>query len=180
MTEKIGRLFPVGGPVPPDLVIGRAGEVAELERRCGEELHTMLVGPRRIGKTTVCEAVCDRLRRDGAAVVAIEVPERPDSTALLQLLIDRCSRLSHQAQGRRVARIARPFIEKTLAEIGVPLDLGALASDAVSPTREVLSLPVQLARETNRPVLVFFDELQRAVDYADGEQLLIDVGDDDA
>lgn len=77
MTEKIGRLFPVGSPVPPDLVIGRAGDIDELERRFGEELHTILVGARRIGKTTVCEAVCERARRSDAAVVTIEVPDAP-------------------------------------------------------------------------------------------------------
>jgi len=177
MAEKIGRLFPVGGPVPPDLIIGRAGEVDELERRFCEELHTMLVGPRRIGKTTVCEAVCDRARRADAAVVTIEVPERPDSRALLQLIIDRCSRLSHEARGRRAAQVARPLIEKLLADLGVPLDLSALGSDAVLPTREVLSLPVRLAGAADRSVLVFFDELQRVVDYADGDQLLIDIVD---
>jgi hypothetical protein len=177
MPKKIGRLFPVGGPVPPDLIIGRAGEVDELERRVREELHTILVGPRRIGKTTVCEAVCDRARRSAAAVVTIEVPERPDSRALLQLMIDRCSRLSHEARGRRAAQVARPLIEKLLADLGVPLDLSVLGSGAALPTREVLSLPVRLAGAADRSVLVFFDELQRVVDYADGEQLLIDIVD---
>lgn len=177
MTERIGRLFPLGGPVPPDLIIGRAGELDELERRVREELHTILIGPRRIGKTTVCEAVCDRARRSESAVVTIEVPERPDSRALLQLMIDRCSRLSHEARGRRAARIARPLIEKLLADLGVPLDLSVLASDAPLPTREVLSLPVRLADAADRPVVVFFDELQRVVDYADGDELLIDIVD---
>lgn len=177
MTEKIGRLFPVGGPVPPDLIIGRVGDLDELERRVREELHTILVGPRRIGKTTVCEAVCDRASHSGTAVVTIEVPERPDSRALLQLMIDRCSRLSHEARGRRAVQIARPLIEKLLADLGVPLDLSVLSSDAVLPTREVLALPVRLAGAADRPVLVFFDELQRVVDYADGEQLLIDIVD---
>lgn len=177
MTEKIGRLFPVGGPVPPGLIIDRAGELDELERRFREELHTILVGPRRIGKTTVCEAVCDRARRSDAAVVTIEVPERPDSRALLQLMIDRCSRLSHEAQGRRAAQIARPVIEKLLADLGIPLDLSGLGYDAPLRTREVLSLPVRLAEVADRPVLVFIDELQRVVDYADGDELLIDIVD---
>ena len=177
MTDPIGRLFPVGGPVPPDLIIGRAGDLDELERRVREELHTILVGPRRIGKTTVCEAVCERARRSDAAVVTVEVPERPDSRALLQLVIDRCSRLSHEGRGRRAAAVARPLIEKLLADLGIPLDLSVLGSDATLPTREVLALPVRLADATDRPVLVFFDELQRVVDYADGEQLLIDIVD---
>ncbi len=51
--ERIGRLFPAGGPVPPELVIGRTGEIDEIQRRLQEAIHTMLTGPRRTGKTTV-------------------------------------------------------------------------------------------------------------------------------
>ncbi len=178
MSEAIGQLFPVGGPVPPELVIGRAGELDEIERRCREHLHTMLVGPRRIGKTTVCEAVCERLRLDGATVVEIEMPERADATAALQLMIDRCSSPSLHAKGRRAARAARPLIEKLLGDAGVPLDLGALTGGEVRMSaREILALPAALAREGGQPVVVFFDELQRAVDYADGQELLIDIVD---
>jgi hypothetical protein len=76
MDDRIGRLFPAGGPVPPDLVIGRAGDIEEIVRQSREAIHTMLTGPRRIGKTTVCSAVCERLAQEDAVVVDIEVPER--------------------------------------------------------------------------------------------------------
>jgi len=70
--------------VPPDLVIGRRGEIQELERRLREGLSTMMVGPRRAGKTTVCEAVCAALA-DDHFIVNLEVPVRQDARALLQL-----------------------------------------------------------------------------------------------
>ena len=57
--DRIGRLFPAGGPVPADLVIGRTGDIEEIVRRSREAIHTMLTGPRRIGKTTVCAAACE-------------------------------------------------------------------------------------------------------------------------
>jgi MoxR-like ATPase len=79
--RRIGRLFPAGGPVPPELVIGREGDIAEVERGLREGIHTLVTGPRRVGKTTVCNAVCERARRDDAVVIAIEVPERPDAAA---------------------------------------------------------------------------------------------------
>jgi hypothetical protein len=74
MDDRIGRLFPAGGPVPADLVIGRTGDIEEIVRRSHEAIHTMLTGPRRIGKTTVCAAACEQLRQDGTVVVDIEVP----------------------------------------------------------------------------------------------------------
>jgi AAA ATPase domain len=178
MSDRIGQLFPLGGPVPPALVIGRDGDIEEIERRLHERMHTMLVGPRRIGKTTVCEAVCERLRAKGLLIVKVEVPERADAAVLLQLIVDRCGRTSRTAVGRRLLRSARPLVERILADHGLPLDLSELGAEPrAAATRTVLSLPGMLAQESGRPVVLFFDELQRAVTYADGSHLLTDLVD---
>jgi hypothetical protein len=138
----------------------------------------MLVGPRRIGKTTVCEAVCERLRTRGMSLVQVEVPERADSTALLQLIVDRCNRLSVAAGGRRLLRSARPLAERLLADRGIPLDLSELGAEpGALPTRAILALPRSIAEQTGRSLVLFLDELQRAVGYADGEQVLQDLVD---
>lgn len=164
--------------MPPELVIGRTGDIDEIARRLREAIHTMLTGNRRTGKTTVCDAACDRVQRNGMVVVEIEVPERTDATALLQLVVDRCSRMSLAARGRRMLRAARPLIEKVLRDHGIPLDLSELDTEpGALPTRTILSLPLGLAEETGQPVVFFLDELQRAVDYADGEQVLGDLVD---
>jgi AAA ATPase domain len=178
MDDRIGRLFPAGGPVPPDLVIGRAGDIEEIVRRSREAIHTMLTGPRRIGKTTVCSAVCERLAQEDMVVVDIEVPERTDAKDLLQLVVDRCNRISRTAAIRGLLRVARPLIEQTLAAEGIPLDLGQLTGQVGTlPSRKILALPMALSKERDRPVVFFLDELQRAADYADGEQLLGDLVD---
>lgn len=171
--EKIGRLFPAGGPVPPDLVIGRQGDIDEVRRRVEEGIHTVLTGDRRIGKTTVCNAACKRLGDSGSLVVQVEVPESADPTAFLQLVVDRFSRISLVTKGHRVLRAAAPLIEKVLKEEGIPLDLSQLnPRQAHLTARTILSLPARLAGETRRPVVFYLDELQRAVDYAGGEELL--------
>lgn len=178
MDRRVGWLFPVGGPVPPDLVIGRAGDIDEIERRLREGLHTMLSGPRRIGKTTVCHAACERLRAAGAHVIAVEVPERVEGKALLQQIVDQCTRASLVAAGRRVVRVARPLVERLLGEHGIPLDLGELdGQPADASARAVLALPRSIAVETSTPVVLFLDELQRVVSYVDGEELLHDLVD---
>lgn len=174
--EPIAPLFPLGGPVPRDLIIGRRGDIDELTRRMREGMSTMLAAPRRIGKTTVCAAVCAELKGEGVLVVEIDVPERPDSRTLLQLVVNACSRMSLDQRGRTAWRLARPTIEKWLADQGIPLDLSALGESARDPpVRAVLSLPVELARRRHKRALVFLDELQRVVDYADGEDLLRDL-----
>ncbi len=138
----------------------------------------MLTGPRRIGKTTVCDAACERLRQEGFIVVKVEVPERPDAGELLQLVVDRCSRISLASKTRRLTRVARPLIEDVLTAAGIPLDLSDLAAEpGAMPTRDILSLPRALAEPSNGPVVLFLDELQRVVDYADGEQVLGDLVD---
>ena len=175
-SEPIGTLFPLGGPVPSDLIIGRRGEIDEISGRLQEGMSTMIAGERRIGKTTVCAAVCEQLKSQGALVIEVDVPERPDSRALLQLTIDACSRLSLAQAGRAALRFARPTIEKLLSENGVPLDLSALGREPQElPARAVLSLPAELARREGKRALLFLDELQRVVDYADGETVLRDL-----
>jgi len=175
--EPIGTLFPLGGPVPPDLIIGRRGDIDEIGGRLREGMSTMFAGPRRIGKTTVCAAVCEQLRREGALVIEVDVPERADSRALLQLIIDACSRISLARRSRSALRVARPAIEKLLSEYGVPLDLAALGREPAEelPARAVLSLPAEFARRAGKRALLFLDELQRVVDYSDGETVLCDL-----
>lgn len=179
MSDRaLGVLFPLGGPVPRELIIGRGGEIEEVRRRLSEGMSTMLLGPRRIGKTTVCAAVCRELKDAGALVVEVDVPERPDSEALLQLVIDACSRISLQSRADAALRVARPTIEKTLSDLGLPLDLSSLgATPGDLPVRAILGLPAELARAEGRRALLFLDELQRVVDYADSDVVLSDLVD---
>lgn len=177
--QQIGYLFPAGGPVPSDLVIGREDILAELERRVREGIHTMLSGPRRIGKTTVCNAVCDRFSEEGSIVVKVEVPESADAEVLLQAVVDRSrQQVSLLEAGGRMFKAAQPLLESILREQGLPVDLSQLQGrPSVKTARRVLALPLRLAEKIGKPVIFYLDELQRVVDYADGEHLLIDLVD---
>src|SRR4051794_11306539 len=95
-SDALGRLFPVGGPVEPGLVIGRTEFLADVERHLREGVHTLIAGPRRIGKTTVAKAVCAELRKD-FEIIEIEAPERSTSDDFCQYLVDRCARLDLEA-----------------------------------------------------------------------------------
>ena len=173
-NPKIGHVLPVGGPVPPDYVIGRSGEIDQLVTRLSESIHTMASGERKIGKTTICDAACARVKPE-LEIVRIEVPERKDADArvLLQSIIDRCNTVSRASATRKVLRAARPTIEVALASAGIPLNLDELGAEPAPATaREILALPRTLGDQLGRPVVFFLDEIQRAVDYTDGEEML--------
>jgi hypothetical protein len=174
VSGNIGYLFPAGGPVPRELIIGRNGEIDEIHRRIDERIHTLLTGERRIGKTTVCNAVCAKLEDEGSIVVRVEVPESSDAGALLQLVVDRSRQHGLLAQGSRLFKTAEPLVEGYLKEIGIPLDLSQLNRTSPPPEtmRKILSLPLKLAVGKDRAVVLYFDELQRVVDYGGGRELL--------
>lgn len=174
--DRIGYLFPAGGPVPRNLVIGREEPITELSRRIEEGIHTMLSGPRRIGKTTVCDAVCGRLSEEGTTVIKVEVPEGLGAEALLQLIIDRSrAHSSALARGRGRLKAVEPLVEGLLKEQGLPLDLSQLPGDSPPDTkRKILSLPLMMAKQAKAPMVFYLDELQRVVDYQDGDLLLGD------
>jgi hypothetical protein len=69
---RIGDLFPTDQPVP-ERMIGRSAEVAELVVALGQGLNQVMGGPRRNGKTTVCEAVIDALGSEGHYTVEVDL-----------------------------------------------------------------------------------------------------------
>lgn len=177
-STPLGSLFPVGGPVPPPLVIGRAGDVQAISGAVRDGIGTFVAGARRIGKTTVCDAVCALLADDGWVVIKVDVPESDGSGAFLQQVIRASATASGGGVGRKLASIVRPLVEQTLKDQGLPLDLSGLSTQQrLDSARDILGLPLAIARRKGKVVL-FFDELQRIVDYDDGPQMsahLLDV-----
>lgn len=180
-TPPIAPLFPLGGPVPSDLIIGRDAETVELVSQIRQGVSTLVTGPRRTGKTTVCDEVCRILAdEDRALVVKVDVPERKDQspTALLQLIIDGCAGLHVNDAARGVLKVLRPTIEKWLRDEGLPLDLAGVGQrETPGAARQIIGLPLRIAQAQQRRVLVFFDELQRVADYQDGHGVLTDIRD---
>ena len=161
-------------------MISREGDVEELVFRTREGIHTLLDGGRRIGKSTVCNASAMRLReQDDTGVVWLETPKQTTATGFCQLLIDQCTRIDLSHFAHEAGKVFRPTIEKLLESLGVPLDLSGLDGDELAPAtrRQALELPLKIAREHGARVVFCIDELQRAVDYGDGEGLIGDLVD---
>jgi uncharacterized protein (DUF1778 family) len=175
----LGQLFPAGGRVAPEQMVGRQGDVADLVERLQEFVHLVLSGPRRAGKTSVCGAACATLRdAHDFLVIEVEVPEQSSAEGVCQLLIDRAARLDLKRISQGLLKAAVPAVQSLLAQQGIPLDLSELGAAIPDATRRrVLELPLAVARQHGCKVALFLDELQRAVDYSDGVGLIRDLVD---
>ncbi len=181
MREPVGQIFPAGGPVPPELVIGRRNEIESLLIHLRERVSVLVTGERRVGKTTLCDAACFEAElNDGALIVKVEVPERPGGTTadLLQAIGQACEHAGHSGERRKLFRAARPLLEQILREHDLPLDLRELGADADPTTsRRVILLPLALAKATKQPTVFYLDELQRITEYEDGAAFVSDLVD---
>jgi hypothetical protein len=177
--EKLGHLFPAGGRVAPEQMIGRVGDVADVVEHLREFEHLVLSGLRRAGKTSVCGAACAALRANhDFLVIEVDVPEQSSAEGLCQLLIDRAARLDLKRLSRGLLKATAPMIDSLLAQQGIPLDLAQFGADLPDSTRRaVLELPLLIALQQKRKAVLFLDELQRAVDYVDGVGLVRDLVD---
>ena len=56
MRQRSADLFPTDNPIPASQLIGRADDVEAVVQAMEAGTHLVIAGPRRTGKTSVCEA----------------------------------------------------------------------------------------------------------------------------
>jgi hypothetical protein len=107
--------FPYQGPLAPEQLRGRDDLVADLLERVSERRVTVLLGPRRYGKTSVLARVAADVEAAGASVVWVDLYE-VTSTADLAVRLD-------EALARAIGPV-RPRLASIAAS--VELQLGVL------------------------------------------------------
>lgn len=167
--SRIVDALPAGGPVAPEFVIGRRGAIEDRAFRAREGVSLALTGPRRVGKTTLGDAVCSELKSGMTVLPRVEVAEhRADASELLRAINAACERATRADEAKRLVRALRPALEALFGRAGLSTDLAELFADPASLSqRETLMLPVALAQATGRPVVLFLDELQRVYEFED-------------
>ena len=103
-----------GSPVDGENFFGRAPELTSLRQAVEAGNHVLLVGPRRIGKSSLLAELARRLAADGWTVVKIDVQDATDQAAFLDA------------------------IQKGLADSGVRLPLMTTVAGAIRGFRRVL------------------------------------------
>jgi uncharacterized protein len=167
-------LFPTDLPLPASLLIGREEDVREISTSLLAGVNLVVAGPRRTGKTSVCEAAVARTKRAGRYTVSIDLFRIPNAAQLAETLVaqtianrPRLHRIMHRAReaGRLVADAAgTTVVLRAQDELGEELEIafrpGLADRDPDRYLDYALALPQRIADEDGKHVVLFIDEFQ--------------------
>jgi uncharacterized protein len=164
--------FVFDAPVAPGMLIGRDKEAAALRSWARAGRSTVLVAPRRFGKTSLLNRVqADAERIDRMPVILVDLYELASSSDLV-IRLERA--WARHVPGRLRSRLARILAgsELGLNVLGTGFQMRLAdrpQTDPLPALHTLLGLPDQLAGKGARTLIVF-DEFQsiRAVEGAEG------------
>lgn len=156
-------------------MIGRSSDVKELALVLGQGLNQVVGGPRRNGKTTVCEAALGAVERQGAYVVEVDLFQLPDLAALARAIVG--GLVANRSAPRRGVRKVRLTAERTadvasaMATAKVKSAWGSDVEIAFSPHlarddprgsfEKALLMLESVAQKDGHDVVLFIDEFQK-------------------
>ncbi len=170
-------------------MIGREADVRELAASLAAGTNVVVAGPRRTGKTSVCDAAIGRLVRRGFYAVTLDLFRIATAAELAEALVT--STLSNRSplrrvlhQTRRAGRFVADVVQtsavvKSKAQLGEELEIafapGLAARDPERYLDYALALPGRIAEADRKEVVVFFDEFQEIASphqpYGDADRL---------
>src|ERR1700734_3581739 len=105
VRQASGDLFPTDVPIPASQMIGRRVDVDEVTSALVGGANLILAGPRRTGKTSVCDAALNRARRQGLYVAGLALFRIADTAELAETLA--LAVISNRSAAYRLVRRAR-------------------------------------------------------------------------
>lgn len=172
--QDSASLFPTDRPLPANSLVGRADDVQEVATALSGGGHVIISGPRRTGKTSVCDAALRTLEGEGLYVVEVDLFRVASAAELAETLVAKTianrstlRRAVHQAReaGRLVADAAGvSAVVKSKSELGEELEIAFTPQMARrDPERYLdyaLALPGRIAEADEKRVVIFLDEFQ--------------------
>jgi len=174
MRRASGDLFPTDSPIPASQLIGRRDDVREIATRLEAGTHLIVAGPRRTGKTSVCEAALMRARRGGSYTAKVDLFRVSDAAELAEAVA--AAVIANRSATHRALRRARSAgrsalsaaqaraVLRMVGELGDGVELaltpGLAAQDPERAIDLALELPERVARADERRLVLLFDEFQ--------------------
>ncbi len=172
--QASGDLFPTDVPIPASQLIGRSDDIRSVAIALINGTNLIMAGPRRTGKTSVCEAALGRAERSGCDTAKLDLFRISDTAELAEALA--VAVIANRSPIRRIVRRARELgraalnaaqaaaVIKLKGELGDGVELaitpGWAAEDPVRALDVALDLPERVARSEGRRLVLFFDEFQ--------------------
>jgi hypothetical protein len=189
MRQASGDLFPTDTPIPASQMIGREDDVREVAGALVGGTNLILAGPRRTGKTSVCEAALARAVKRGCYSARLDLFRISDAAEMAEALA--VAVIANRSPARRLVRRARELgraalsatqaaaVLKLQGQLGEGVELaitpGWAAHDPHRALDLALDLPERVASADGRRMIVFFDEFQELASerhpYGDPDQV---------
>lgn len=187
--QRSSDLFPTDQPLPASQMIGRQADVREIATGLEAGSNLIVAGPRRSGKTSVCDAALVRLARRGFYTVAVDLFRIASASEFAEALVtatianrSALRRVIHQTRkaGRLVAdALQTSAVVKTKAQLGEEVEIaftpGLAAREPDRYLDYALALPGRIAEADGVQAVVFFDEFQEVGSpnepYGDSDRL---------
>jgi uncharacterized protein len=174
VRQASGDLFPTDAPIPASQMIGREDDVSEIATALVNGTNLIVAGPRRTGKTSVCEAALGRAQRRGCYTARVDLFRIGDAAELAEALA--LAVIANRSPARRIIRRARQLgraalsatqsaaVLKMKGQLGEAVELaitpGWAAQDPQRALDLALDLPEHVAKADGRRLILFFDEFQ--------------------
>jgi hypothetical protein len=166
------QLFPTDEPIKSREMIGRADDINEIVVQLQVGANVIIAAPRRTGKTSLCEAVIERLRKDGCYVVAVDLYLISDIDQLAESIVEQAfsnrpvlKKALHTAKVKGQAIYDAISLSATLKSPhdleGIDINLlPMIQKDPVAYLDYALKLPEKLAAADGKRLIFFIDEFQ--------------------
>ncbi|HYP48707.1 MAG TPA: ATP-binding protein [Thermoleophilaceae bacterium] len=174
MRKASGDLFPTDAPLPAGQLIGRDEDVREIATALENGTHLIVAGPRRTGKTSVCEAALTRLGGRGVYTATLDLFRIATTAELAEAIA--VAVIANRGPMRRLLRKARNAglaalsatqanaVLKMTGELGEGVELaltpGLAARDPDRALDLALALPERIAVADGKRAVLFMDEFQ--------------------
>jgi hypothetical protein len=155
-------------------MIGRQDDVKELAAALLGATNVVVAGPRRTGKTSVCQAAVNRAQRQGSYTVSLDLFRIADAAELAEALA--LGVIANRSAAHRLVRRARELgraalgaaqataMLKLQSQLGEAIELaltpGLAAQDPQRALDLALELPERVAVADGKRLILFFDEFQ--------------------
>lgn len=175
------EIFPTDHPVDPGELIGRQDDILEISTQLEVGANVILAEPRRTGKTSVCDAVIDRLAAAGYYTAKVDLNLLADIDQLAEALIE--ATVKNRPMLRKALfqakKTGKTFYETISLSVGAKMAAGGdfegldfsllprLRSDPVALLDYALMLPERIAVADKKRVVVFIDEFQTVEDIGE-------------
>ena len=174
MQNKGNKAFIFGVATSGENFTDRKNETKRLLLNFQQGINTILISPRRIGKTSLVRKVCELAQSDDLKIVYLDIFScRSDrefydafATAILRQTSSKLEEWIDNAK-RFLSRITPKFSIGTdpMTDFSVSLELNTKSEDVA----DILQLPEKIALEKGIKIVVCIDEFQQISEFSDSK-----------